>query len=191
MSQVPQKNRQAWLRRITESPRIAVPRFEPLDVVVDRSGHPHLEGRSTNWRQRGFIRMRGLQRLHASTDRPAVVVAGSRFSRCPSVAGRAGVFLASSNHQGTSTSVGQGTKSEGSQVLLTTHSPDLLADEGVGLDEVLELELTPDGTIGRLLSVIPGIVQDWQDGISLSDIMRARSAPPGIERLSSVDLAAG
>jgi hypothetical protein len=79
----------------------------------------------------------------------------------------------------------------GSQVLLTTHSPDLLADEGVGLDEVLELELTLDGTIGRLLSVIPGIVQYWQDGISLSDIMRARSAPPGIERLPSVDLAAG
>lgn len=53
MNRVQPKTRQAWLRRITNALRIAVPRFESLEVVVDSAGRPHLESRYTNWRKGG------------------------------------------------------------------------------------------------------------------------------------------
>lgn len=192
MNQVQTRTRNAWLRRITESLQIAVPQFESLDVIVDEAGRPHLEGRYTNWRQAGArqderdfsdgtLRLIGLlwSLVEVGSKRAAVLLEEPELSLHPSVVRVLPRVLARVQRR------------NGPQVLLTTHSPDLLADETVGLDEVLELEPTPDGTVGHVLSGVPSLVQDWEDGIPLSDIFRARSGPPGIERLATVNLAVG
>jgi hypothetical protein len=80
-------------------------------------------------------------------------------------------------------------RGSGAQIILTTHSPDLLEDEGIRPEEVLELEPTPDGTIGNTLDQSPEVMELLDSGLTLADIVRARSAPPGIERLAKVNLA--
>lgn len=44
-------------------------------------------------------------------------------------------------------------RGSGAQVLLTTHSPALLQDEGIRPDEVLVLTVNPDGTTGKTLQM--------------------------------------
>lgn len=81
-------------------------------------------------------------------------------------------------------------RGSGAQILLTTHSPDLLEDEGIRPEEVLELEPTSDGTTGATIDQIPDAMELFESGISIAEIVRARSAPTGIERLATVSLAA-
>lgn len=192
MNQVPPRTRQAWLRRITESLQIAVPQFESLNVVVDDAGRPHLVGRYTNWRKAGArqdetqfsdgtLRLIGLLWSLVEVGRKGapVLLEEPELSLHPAVVGVLPRVLARAQRR------------NGPQVLLTTHSPDLLADETVGPDEVLELQPTQDGTTGQVLSDIDPVVKDWEDGIPLSDIVRARTGPREIDRLPRVDLAAG
>ena len=73
--------------------------------------------------------------------------------------------------------------------MLTTHSPDLLQDEGIRPEEVLELEPTQDGTIGKTLDQIPDALELINTGVPIADVVRARSAPKEIERLATVGLA--
>jgi hypothetical protein len=71
----------------------------------------------------------------------------------------------------------------GAQVILTSHSPDLLADEGIRADEVLLLTPTSDGTIGATLNQFPDAMELMEAGLPLADVVRPRSEPPDIERL--------
>ena len=192
MNRVPARTRDAWLRRITTSLQIAVPQFESLKVVVDEAGRPHLESRYTNWRQQparqdegdlsdGTLRLIGLLWSLVEVGRKGapVLLEEPELSLHPAVVGVLPRVLASTQ------------RANGAQILLTTHSPDLLADEGVRPDEVVELEPTADGTVGYVLSDLPDVVDLVDNGIPLSDIVRTRSQPPGVERLARVNLASG
>ncbi|WP_246846243.1 AAA family ATPase [Humibacter ginsenosidimutans] len=48
---VPQKTRNAWLRRIQNALRAAVPEFETLTLDIDAAGRPHLIAGYRNWRR--------------------------------------------------------------------------------------------------------------------------------------------
>lgn len=74
------------------------------------------------------------------------------------------------------------------QVLLTTHSPDLLADEGLAPDEVLVLTPTDDGTVGALLSEDAEAVALVESGLTVAEVALPRSAPEDVEALFGVDL---
>jgi len=72
----------------------------------------------------------------------------------------------------------------GRQIFLSTHSPDLLRDEGIGLDEVLLLSPGSEGT-----DVTPaGSQQDVRDllegGLSLADIVIPRTRPERVGQLT-------
>ena len=191
MNRVPAKTRDAWLRRITASLRIAVPQFESLKVVVDAAGRPHLESRYTNWRVKGSrqdegdfsdgtLRLIGLLWSLVEVGRRGapVLLEEPELSLHPAVVSLLPRVLASSQ------------RGNGPQILLTTHSPDLLEDEGVRPDEVLELDPTPDGTVGTTLDQVPDVMELIHSGLSLADIVRARSAPAGIERLATTGVSA-
>jgi predicted ATPase len=191
MNSVAPRTRDSWLRRITAALQIAVPQFESLQITVDSSGRSHLESRYTNWHSQdsrqdeadfsdGTLRLIGLLWSLVEVGRKAtpILLEEPELSLHPAVVNLLPRVLASAQ------------RGSGSQILLTTHSPDLLEDEGIRPEEVLELEPTADGTIGKTLDQIPAAMALVESGLSLADIVRARSAPPGIERLAKINWAA-
>jgi hypothetical protein len=72
----------------------------------------------------------------------------------------------------------------GRQIFLSTHSPDLLRDEGIGLDEVLLLvpgsegtEVTTAGSRREIRDLLDG-------GLSLADIVIPRTRPERANQLA-------
>jgi hypothetical protein len=72
----------------------------------------------------------------------------------------------------------------GRQIFISTHSPDILLDSGIGLDEVLVLRPSREGTTVSLASSIPSIFQLLDEGIPLPDIVLPETAPRQSEQLS-------
>jgi predicted ATPase len=65
----------------------------------------------------------------------------------------------------------------GRQVIMTTHSPEMLRDEGISSAEVLLLEPSPDGTAARLAQDDESIEQLLGVGISLAESVPASTSP--------------
>jgi hypothetical protein len=66
----------------------------------------------------------------------------------------------------------------GRQIFISTHSPDLLRDEGIGLDEVLLLRPGAEGTEVSL-AVVHNEIQSLLDGgLSMADVVIPRTRPP-------------
>ena len=63
------------------------------------------------------------------------------------------------------------------QIFLSTHSPDLLRDEGIGLDETLLLAPGAEGTVVTPASSYRDIRDLLDGGLSLADIVIPRTRP--------------
>jgi hypothetical protein len=72
----------------------------------------------------------------------------------------------------------------GRQVLISTHSSDLLRDEGIGLDEVLLLEPSGEGTSVRVSKDLSEIVALLAGGVSLADAVIPRTRPQKVDQLA-------
>jgi hypothetical protein len=71
----------------------------------------------------------------------------------------------------------------GRQVLLSTHSTDLLAEEGIGVDEVLLLQPSPEGTTVRPAGELADIQALLSGGISLGEAVIPKTKPSNAEQL--------
>jgi hypothetical protein len=67
---------------------------------------------------------------------------------------------------------------------LSTHSPDLLRDEGIGLDEVLLLQPGVEGTEVSTAASHDDIRELLQGGLSLSDAVIPKTRPVGASQLT-------
>lgn len=191
MNRVTPKTRDAWLRRVTSALQLAVPQFAALEVTVDSSGRPHLESRYTNWRPSGArqderdlsdgtLRLIGLLWSLVEVGRKGapVLLEEPELSLHPAVIRMLPSVLARAQ------------RTNGAQIMLTTHSPELLTDEGIRADEVLVLTPTADGTEGSVLSADPRAVQDLDDGLNVAEVALPLTEPPRIEALAEVNMAA-
>lgn len=70
------------------------------------------------------------------------------------------------------------------QVILSTHSADLLSDKGIGGEEVLFMTPTPEGTQVEPASSIDEIQSLLEGGLSIADAALPYTIPPDIEQLS-------
>lgn len=189
MNRVAPKTRDAWLQRVTAALQIAVPQFSSLEIVVDSTGRPHLESRYTNWRTSGArqderdlsdgtLRLIGLLWSLVEVGRKGapVLLEEPELSLHPAVIRMLPTVLARAQ------------RSTRAQVLLTTHSPELLADEGIRADEVLLLTPTVDGTAGVILSTDEQAVQLIGSGLTVAEVALPRTEPPNIEALADVNI---
>jgi hypothetical protein len=71
----------------------------------------------------------------------------------------------------------------GRQVFLSTHSPELLRDEGIGLNEVLLLLPALEGTTVTPASSIETIRQLLEGGLSIAEAVLPHTAPRQAEQL--------
>jgi predicted ATPase len=70
------------------------------------------------------------------------------------------------------------------QVILSTHSADLLSDKGIGGEEVLLMTPTAEGTQVKLASSNEQIKMLLEGGLSIADAALPLTAPPDIEQMS-------
>lgn len=140
----PEKTQRSRLNRIREALAVAVPQLKELDLKRDEVGIPHLEGRFEHWRPKagwqredqfsdGTLRLMGL--LWAVLDGSGpLLLEEPELSLHPEVVRFVPQML------------WRVVRRRRRQILLTTHSPELLSDEGIAPDEVLLLQPSREGT---------------------------------------------
>ena len=177
-----ERTRVARLRRIQRALRVAVPQLEQIDLWRDARGTPHLRGKYQHWRPQGAwqseeqfsdgtLRLMGL--LWAAMDTGGLLLLEEpELSLHPEIVRVLPQMLARVQRR------------SGRQVFVSTHSPDLLRDEGIGLDEAMLLIPGTEGT-----TVVPaGSNQEVRDllqgGLSLADIAIPKTRPENVAQLA-------
>lgn len=174
--------RTSRLKRIRDALHVAVPQLVELELKRDEaSGTPHLRGNYEHWRPQGAwqsedqfsdgtIRLLGL--LWALLDGSGpLLLEEPELSLHPEVVRYLPQMFARIQRQ------------TGRQIIASTHSSDLLR-EGVGLDEVLLLEPTSEGTSAKPASEFADIRELLEGGISLAETVMPRTKPAQTDQLS-------
>src|SRR5882724_8316264 len=182
IARTPERTQKARLRRIVEALRVAVPQLRELDLERDANGTPHLRGRYDHWRPQGAwqneeqfsdetLRLMGL--LWATLDGSGpLLLEEPELSLHPEVVRFIPQMFARIQRR------------YGRQVLLSTHSPDMLRDEGVGLDEVLLLLPGGEGTEVRAASKFTDVRELLAGGLTLAEAVLPRTSPRNVDQLS-------
>ena len=182
VASVGERTQKSRLRRITQALRVAVPQLGELQLYRDSRGTPHLRGNYEHWRPQGTwqeegdfsdgtLRLLGL--LWAVLDKGGpLLLEEPELSLHPEVVRLVPQVLAR---------VQRRTRR---QVLMSTHSPDLLRDNGIGLDEVLLLEPDREGTRVRPATEFREIKPLLERGRTLADAVIARTKPEHVEQLA-------
>jgi predicted ATPase len=173
---------QSRLKRILEALKIAVPQLERIELKRDVEGVPHLRGLYAHWRPNagwqeekqfsdGTLRLMGL--LWALLDGTAPLLLEE-----PELSLHAGVirFIAPMmvriNRKG------------GRQVIVSTHSAELLSDEGIPPEDVLMLVPTKEGTDMQVAADNAQIRALVEGGLSVADAVLPRTVPHNAQQLS-------
>ncbi len=168
------RERLDWLTGIL---RAAVPQIDQLEVERNGSGRPHLRARyrpSGRWQTEadfsdGTLRLIGLLWAHLVQPSGPLILEEPELSLHPEIVRRLPQLFALMRSQ------------EGQQVLLSTHSPDLLRDEGIGLDEVLLLLPGDHGTEVRPAASFPEIVSLLEGDMPLAEAVLPWTRPEGAQ----------
>ncbi|MBI5244631.1 MAG: AAA family ATPase [Elusimicrobia bacterium] len=182
VAKTPPKTRRARLRKIEAALRLAVPQMKELADVQDETGATHLEAVYEHWRARGAkqredqfsdgtLRLLGLlwalQESNALMllEEPELSLNSAIIRKLPALVHRLQRYT-------------------GSQVILSTHSADLVSDKGIGPEEVLLLEPTGQkGTKVEPVLHIEEVKRLLESGLSIAEAVLPRTNPPQAEQL--------
>lgn len=183
LARTPEKTRISRLGKIGESLRIAVPQLKALEFYRDEAtGTPHLRGKYEHWRPKGAwqteedfsdgtLRLLGL--LWAVLDGSGpLLLEEPELSLHPDVVRFLPQMFARMQRR------------TGRQVILSSHSSDILRDEGIGLDEVLLLLPGREGTTVEAAAKLKQAEELLKGGVPLPDIVLPETRPPKPEQLS-------
>lgn len=180
----PDKTRESRLKKIETALKIAVPQLSALTIYRDPRGVPHLQATYDHWRPNagkqeekefsdGTIRLiaflwsildsNGLLLL----EEPELSLNSHIVAYIPSLIHR---IIAS--------------KKKKQQILISTHSPDLLSDEGIGPEEMFILKPGKEGTSITTAESIPNFSWLLKTGANLSEIAVSQTRPADMEQLS-------
>jgi predicted ATPase len=144
LASTPEKTRKSHLRKIEDALKVAVPQLKELVLDRDARGAPHLKALYEHWRPQGAWQdeklfsdgtLRFLGFLWALLDgQGPLLLEEPELSLHPGIVRR----LARVIHRLQ--------KGKDRQVLVSTHSFDLVSDKGIGAEEVLILKPAKEGT---------------------------------------------
>ena len=178
----PERTQKSRLRRIVHALRVADPQLKELELWRDDRGTPHLRGKHVHWRPQGAwqtedqfsdgtLRLLGL--LWAALDGTGpLLLEEPELSLHPEVIRFIPQMFARVQQR------------TGRQVLISTHSSDLLRDEGIGLDEALLLQPGPEGTSVDTTASFREIKTLLEGGLSLADAVLPKTRPRHAEQLT-------
>jgi len=182
IAKTPENTRNARLRRIRDALRVAVPQLGEIELWRDARGAPHLRGKYDHWRPQGAwqtekefsdgtLRLMGL--LWAAMDGTGpLLLEEPELSLHPEIIRFLPQMFARVQRR------------LRRQVLISTHSPDLLRDDGIGLDEALLLRPGREGTVVKPASDLDEIRALLQGGLTLADAVIPQTRPEKAEQLT-------
>lgn len=167
LSKLPERTRKSYLGKINEVLRTVVPQMDELSFVRDEMGVPHIEARYKHWRDKGSkqnetafsdgtLRLIGF--LFAMLDGNGIILLEE-----PEINLNSGVVEQLPEF------IARMQRNKKRQVLVTTHSYDMLSSVGIGTAEVAVLETSPEGTKVSPLSEIPSLQAAVDAGFSIAD----------------------
>lgn len=182
VTKTPAATRKSRLKRIRNALRAAVPQLEEIELWKDERGTPHLRGNYQHWRPHGAwqteeqfsdgtLRLMGL--LWAIMERRGVLLLEEpELSLHQEIVRVLPQMFARVQRR------------TGQQIILSTHSPELLRDEGIGLDEALLIMPKTGGARITPAEFLPQIDELLAGGLTLADIVIPQTRPQQGEQLS-------
>jgi predicted ATPase len=172
----------ARLKAISAALRIAVPQLSELELTRDARGVPHLRGRYEHWRPQGAwqteeqfsdgtLRLLGLLWAVLEGGGP-LLLEEPELSLHPEVVRFLPQMFARMQRR------------SGRQMIISTHSAELLRDEGIGLDEILLLTPAPEGTKVTVAQSLPEVQTLLEGGSTLSEAVMPLTRPREAEQLA-------
>ena len=170
------------LRRIQEALRVAVPQLKELELHRDEKGRPHLRGKYEHWRPQGAWQSE--QEFSDGTLRLLGLLWAVLEGSGPLLLEEPELSLHSDVIRYLPQLLARVQQRSGRQLILSTHSRDLLLDRGIGLNEVLVLDPSSEGTSVQPASTFSEIVDLLDGGIPVADAVIPRTRPRHPEQLS-------
>ena len=173
----PARTREARLKNITSALKVAIPQLSDLEAVMDNQGTPHLVGGFENWRPQaakqneahfsdGTLRLLGLLWSAFEGDGP-LLLEEPELSLHPEIVRRLPeLFSAAARSR----------KVRSRQIVISTYSREMLADEGIDLDEVLVLRPTNEGTSVRVIGDAERLLVK-QNSLTAADVLLPFTTP--------------
>lgn len=180
-----ENTRKSYLKKINEIMRLAVPQLDELSIVKDEMGMYHIEARYIHWRAQGSkqretqfsdgtLRLIGF--LFAILEGNGIVLLEEpEINLHPGIVAQLPEFIAKMQRY------------KKRQVLITTHSYDILSNTGIDENEVILLKNTAEGTEAKPISDIKDIKDILGAGLSVADAVIPRTKPSNIEKMGNVN----
>jgi predicted ATPase len=182
VAQTPEKTRKSRLKKIEQALRLAVPQLKDLSHTKDERGVSHLEAVHEHWRpgagkQRedqfsdGTLRLLGLLWSLLESDslllleEPELSLNAGIVKQLPALMYRL-------------------QRQKKRQILVSTHSADLLTDRGISAHEVLLFEPSSDGTKVELASSVREVRDLLDMKMTIADAVIPRITPSSVNQLS-------
>ena len=170
------------LRRITKALQMAVPQLQDLELQRDERGTPHLRGRYEHWRSQGAwqserelsdgtLRLLGFLWSVIEGDGP-LLLEEPELSLHPEVVRHLPQLIARAQRGG------------GRQIIMSTHSAELLQDRGIGMDEALLLVPVNEGTKVEAAGSRFEIRELLEAGLSMADAVIPHTRPENSDQLA-------
>jgi predicted ATPase len=177
------KVRDARLRRIGKVLNQAVPQLQGLEVEMDQKGVPHLIGRYEHWRPHaakqneaqfsdGTLRLFGLMWAMLEGTGP-ILIEEPELSLHPEVVSSLPQLLVQLQEEARRMKRKRAFTDR--QVIISTHSKDLLSDKGIAPSEVIQILPSPEGS--RLVLADDNDVLKMDAGLSAADVLLPKSNP--------------
>lgn len=176
VASTPAKTRSAWLRKIQEALQVAVPHFRELEFKREETtGKPHLEALYEHWRPKagkqredqfsdGTLRLIGL--LWCLLDGTApLLLEEPELSLNREIVRRLPELIA------------RMVRDRKRQVIITTHSADLLANPGIAGEETVLMSPGKEGTRVELTASIPEIRTLLESGLPVGEAASSYASP--------------
>lgn len=182
IARTPEKTLRSRLRRINAALAIAVPQLQELDLQRDELGVPHLQGRYEHWRAKGAWQSEG--QFSDGTLRLMGLLWSVLDGTGPLLLEEPELSLHTSVVRHIPQMLARVTRRSRRQIVVSTHSTELLEDTGIAMDEVLLLQPDPNGTQVSLMSDHKEIMALVEAGESISETAIPLTAPKKAHQLS-------
>lgn len=182
VARVPERTRTAHLKQICEALKAVIPQLQELQFWTDERGTPHLRGRYEHWRSQGAWQTE--EQFSDGTLRLIGLLSAVLDGTGPLLLEEPDLSLHPDVVRQIPSMMYRVQKRKGRQVILSTHSFDLLRGQDIGLDEVLLLVPDRKGTVIRSPASLEEVRALVEAGLDLADVVQPLTRPRDVEPLS-------
>ena len=180
------KSKEARLERIRKVLATAVPNLTELELVPDENNNPHLQARFKHWRgpaakqderqfSDGTLRLIGLLWALQEKSGP-LLLEEPELSLHTALVRQLAPFIARAQRI-----------AGGRQAFISTHSDELMGDEGIGPNEILLVRSATEGSIVVHGADIAEIRTALEAGLTAADVVMPMTAKEQIDLFSRMD----